>query len=167
MAYDDPDYNLFAIFNRNAVEYMVIGGTAVSYYGDYRKSKLSSGQEVDIPDLDLWYNPTYPNYFRLLKALKELGRDVTRYEEETAPDPRNSYFEYEFDDYTLDLLPKINPPIKFGEAVTRRTVIRDNSGVEIPFIGLEDLILNKQALGRQKDFDDIENLRRNNPSQVS
>ena len=28
------------------------------------------------PDLDFWYNPTYENYFNLLKALEELGIDL-------------------------------------------------------------------------------------------
>lgn len=37
MAYDnaDSDYNIFEIFNRNEVDYLVVGGTAVSYYGEY------------------------------------------------------------------------------------------------------------------------------------
>lgn len=57
MAYDDADQNIFEIFKHNAVEYMIVGGTAVSYYGKYRISKTARGQEVDKPDLDFWYNP--------------------------------------------------------------------------------------------------------------
>lgn len=165
MAYDDADQNIFEIFKRNAVEYMIVGGTAVSYYGQYRKSKTASGEEIEKPDLDFWYNPSYANYYRLINALEELGRDVTRYRDEPAPDPKKSFFKYEFDDYTLDVLPTIKAPTKFWEAYVRRKVI-ENNGIEIPFISLDDLIQDKRALGRQKDLDDIENLRRNNPTQV-
>ncbi|GAB4029850.1 hypothetical protein [Spirosoma gilvum] len=166
MAYDDNDHNIFEILKRNAVEYMVIGGTAVSYYGEYRKSKNPNGAEVDKPDLDLWYAPTYANYYRLLNALAELGRDVTEYKEEPSPDPKRSFFKYEFDDYTLDVLPVIKAPLTFREAYARRKVVEHN-GVEIPFISLDDLILDKQVLGRPKDLDDIENMRRNNPSSLN
>ncbi|RRB04699.1 hypothetical protein [Larkinella rosea] len=129
MAYDDSDYNIFEIFKRNKVEYMVVGGFAVSYYGDYRKSINQEGKIVDKPDLDFWYNPSYVNYYRLLDALQELGRDVTKFKEEASPDPKRSVFKYEFEDYTLDLLPIIKAPLKFSKAYARRKVIESN-GIE-------------------------------------
>jgi len=80
MDFDSAAFNIFDVFDRNGVEYLVVGGTAVSYYGEYRKSKIASGEVADKPDLDLWYNPGYENYFNLLKAIEELGQDVTRHE---------------------------------------------------------------------------------------
>lgn len=52
---------VFDILNRNAVDYLVVGGTAVSYYGEPRRSKTANGQVVDKPDIDIWYNPSYQN----------------------------------------------------------------------------------------------------------
>lgn len=156
---------VFDTLNKNAVDYLVIGGTAVSYYGEPRQSKTANGQIVDKPDLDIWYNPSYQNYYNLLNALEQLGRDVTRYKDEKAPNPKKSVFRYDLDDYTLDFLPNIKAPLPFRQSFLRRKVVQRN-GVDIPFISLGDLILDKQALGRQKDIDDLENLKRNNPASI-
>ena len=106
MGYNSDALDIFEIFNRNAVEYLVVGGTAVSYYGEYRKSKVATGEVADKPDLDFWYNPNYQNYYNLLRALKKLGKDVTRHESDPAPNPKKSVFKYELGDYTLDLIPQ-------------------------------------------------------------
>jgi predicted nucleotidyltransferase len=160
------DLKLFDTFNKHFVEYLVIGGTAVSFYGEYRKTKLPNGQVIDLADYDFWYNPNYKNYFRLLDAIEELGKDVTEHRDDPNSNPKEDIFKFKFEQYTLDLLPRIVAQIRFREAFERRTVVERN-GVEIPFISLEDLIRDKKALGRPKDHDDIENLRRHNPPQVS
>lgn len=61
------------ILNKNAVHYLIVGGTAVAFHGYFRWSQNSSGTHTEKFDLDIWYNPTYDNYFKLLKALSELG----------------------------------------------------------------------------------------------
>ena len=58
------------ILSANAVEYLVVGGTAVALHGYYRKSVLASGVVADKPDFDIWYNSTYTNYFRLLNTIE-------------------------------------------------------------------------------------------------
>jgi hypothetical protein len=55
-----------------------------------------AGKIAEKPDLDFWYNPTYDNYFKLLNALEELGQDVTRFKDEQTPNPKKSFFRYEF-----------------------------------------------------------------------
>jgi hypothetical protein len=152
--------SVFNALNKQSVSYLVIGGTAVSYYGQYRPSVNAAGNIVDKPDLDIWYNPTYTNYYNLLNALAELGQNVTRYHNEIAPDPKNSFFRYELTDYTLDLLPRLQASLSFGACFIRRTTVTV-AEVDIHFIGLDDLLVDKQALGRAKDLLDIDNLRRN------
>ncbi|RAJ90013.1 hypothetical protein LX87_05579 [Larkinella arboricola] len=152
------------VFNRNSVEYLVVGGTAVALHGYYRKSINKGGQVVDKPDLDFWYNPTYPNYFNLLNSLEALGKDVSEYREEQAPDPRRSNFQLDFPDYSLDILPYIKAPLKFVQSFAKKEVFY-SEGVEISLISFDDLILDKESMGRPKDMSDIENLKRNNPSQ--
>ena len=61
------------------VEYMLIGGTAVALNGYYRHSITDTGELTDKPDIDIWYNPTYENYFNMLKVIEELGRDITEF----------------------------------------------------------------------------------------
>ncbi|MEO6288259.1 MAG: hypothetical protein ABIO93_32990 [Dyadobacter sp.] len=146
------------IFNKHSVEYMIVGGTAVALHGHFRKSTTLKGDIVDKPDLDFWYNPTYENYYNLLRALEELGKDVTEFQEEQIPDPRNSFFRFEFEDYTLDLLPSIKAPLKFRVSFSKKQVIH-SEGVEISFISFDDLIEDKESLGRAKDIEDIKHLK--------
>jgi hypothetical protein len=61
------------ILNKYKVEYLIVGGTAVAIYGYARLSRASDGSLLGKHDLDFWYNPTYENYFNLLKALKDIG----------------------------------------------------------------------------------------------
>lgn len=158
MEYHSALLTVFDVLQKHKVNYLVVGGTAVAFHGYYRKSTTPSGEKTDKPDIDIWYSPTYPNYYNLLHALEELGKDATQYKEETSPDPKRSFFKLEFDDYTLDLLPSIKAPLKFMEAFTRRVVVEAN-GVEISLICLEDLIQDKEVNPRPKDIDDIAHLR--------
>ena len=147
--------------NNHNIDYLVVGGSAVAYYGYFRHSITMAGVPADRPDVDIWYSPTYANYFKLLDALVALGQDVTIHRNEQAPNPKKSFFRYEFDLFTLDLLPSIKSAISFGPAFTRREVI-EVGGVNISFIDFENLIADKEATARPKDFDDIENLRNKN-----
>lgn len=146
--------------NKHHVQYMVVGGSAVAFHGYDRQSMSMSGVLADKPDLDFWYNPTYENYFNLLKALADLGKDVQQYEDEQAPNPKKSFFKYEFEDFTLDLLPELKAQLKFSASYQKREVVSIGD-IDIPFIGFEDLIQDKQATARAKDLIDIEQLMKN------
>ncbi len=61
------------ILNKHAIEYMIVGGVAMALHGYYRKSIAPDGTQTDKPDIDIWYNPSYGNYFQvLLDALEAL-----------------------------------------------------------------------------------------------
>jgi hypothetical protein len=45
------------ILNKNAVQYLIVGGTAVAFHGYFRWSQNSSGTPAEKFDLDIWYNP--------------------------------------------------------------------------------------------------------------
>jgi len=62
------------ILNKHAIEYLLVGGAAMALHGYYRKSTAPDGKQADKPDIDIWYNHTHGNYFRLLDALEELGQ---------------------------------------------------------------------------------------------
>jgi predicted nucleotidyltransferase len=144
--------------NASGVEYLIVGGTAVALHGYFRPSSNAAGEVVRKPDLDFWYNPAVGNYFKLLDALQDLGQDVTRFKEEQTPDPKRSFFKYDFERFTLDFLPQLKASLPFRSAFNRKELITLNE-TEIPFIGLEDLILDKQANARLKDFTDLEHLK--------
>ena len=56
------------ILNKNSVQYLVVGGTAVAFHGYFRWSQNASDTPTEKFDLDIWYNPTYDNYFKLLNS---------------------------------------------------------------------------------------------------
>lgn len=159
MNYVDIIRHICQALNKNAVEYMVVGGTAVAFHGYDRPSTNPNGDSIAVPDVDIWYNPSYENYYRLLDAIEQLGKDVSAYREEEQPDPRNAFFKLSFDEYTLDLLPKIKAPLPFWSSFKKREIFKSD-GVDISFISLEDLIRDKGIDPRPKDIDDIQHLRR-------
>jgi len=109
--------------NKFSVEYIVVGGTAVALHGYYRHSMNVAGEIAEKPDLDFWYNPTYDNYFKLLKALEDLGQDITKFKEEQTPNPKRSFFRYEFEKFTLDFLPELKASLKFRSSFTKREIV--------------------------------------------
>ncbi len=145
--------------NKFSVEYIIVGGTAVALHGYYRHSMNTVGEIAEKPDLDFWYNPTYDNYFRLLNALEELGQDVTEFKNEQMPNPKKSFFRFEFEKFTLDFLPELKLSLRFRSAYNRKEIVSLDE-TKIPFISYEDLVLDKKANARAKDLTDIERLGR-------
>ena len=88
---------------------------------------------------------------------KDLGQDVTKFKEEQTPNPKRSFFRYEFEKFTLDFLPELKASLKFRSSFIRREIVSLND-TEIPFINYEDLILDKKANARSKDITDLEQL---------
>lgn len=147
------------ILNHHKVEYLIIGGTAVAIHGYPRLSTAPDGSTLGKHDLDFWYNPTYENYFKLVKALKDIGFE-SNFLYEKKPDPRKSFFKYEFEHYKIDFLPNVKGLDKFYKAYNNRFLI-NLDGIEISVISYKDLITTKEFSNREKDRVDIEMLRKN------
>ena len=109
-------------------------------------------------DLDIWYNPTYDNYFKLLNTLEELGQDITEFREEQSPNPLKSYFRFELEKFTLDFLPKLKGLSKFRSSFDKIEIV-NLKGIDIPFIAFDDLLEDKVANSRPKDLSDINQLK--------
>ena len=136
----------------------------MSYCGYIRVSMArNSNRPADKADLDIWYNPTYENYFNLLNALEAVPLDVERLKAEQDPNPKKSFLKFDLADCTLDLNPSIRAAIRFRDAYNRRTSFKRNE-MDISFIGLEDLIDDKELMGRPKDIIDILEMRKLYPS---
>lgn len=130
------------LFNSKKVEYLVIGGYAVSYHGYPRPTG----------DLDIWISNALDNAERAREALAEFGFncpiDVLRNENEVA--------RMGIPPFRIEVLTTIDG-VSFSECYSER-VIADVSGVEISLISLPRLKENKKASGRSKDVTDLENL---------
>lgn len=153
--------NICKILQKNNVQYLIVGGIAVNFYGYSRMSMDSYGNQLPKQDFDFWYNPTYENYFNLLNALAELKQDVAQFKKEKSPQPLKSFFKFNLENFTLDLLRSIPGIEKFNNSYANKNLITINE-VDICFISLEELIKNKFKIGRTKDLIDIENLKKIN-----
>ena len=83
-----------------------------------------------------------------------MGFDVTEFRKEEFPFPKSSFFKFRPDGYTLDFLPKVGGGLLFPDCYQRR-IVSVIDEVEIPIIGLDDLLTAKKATGRKKDLVDI------------
>ena len=141
-----PDFKDFLkLLNLKQVEYLLIGGYAVSYYGYPRATG----------DMDVWIAINLENAMRMVEVLKEFGFNVT--------------------DLSADLFLQENKIVRMGNPPLRLEVLTTISGVDfcecfeqrfiakiddidVNLISLRDLKLNKKASGRFKDLNDLENL---------
>ena len=146
------------LLDKFKVKYMLVGGTAVALHGYYRHSTNSDGDLIEKPDVDIWYKPTYENYFSILKVIEGLGQDITEFKNESTPNPQKSYFRLDFDNFSVDLLPEIKAAIKFQDADKRKeTIVLEST--QIHFMSYPDLIKDKEETGRKKDLEDIKQLK--------
>ncbi|HEY4322444.1 MAG TPA: hypothetical protein VGN20_00620 [Mucilaginibacter sp.] len=154
----DNILNICKVLSNHAVEYMIVGGAAVALHGYFRPSLDDAGSFTDKPDLDFWYNPAYANYFNLLNAFEELKLDVEEFKNETAPNPKKSFFKFECENFTLDFLPELKGLTRFSTSFKNKEAV-SLQGTEIWFIGYDDLIKDKAENARPKDLIDIEHLK--------
>jgi predicted nucleotidyltransferase len=139
-----PDFKEFLkLLNSSKVEYLVVGGYAVNYYGFSRATA----------DLDIWIAISPKNAELVGEAVRTFGF------KEAASDlflqPRK-IIRLGVPPVRLEILTSISG-VDFPECYTRRVEV-DLDGVATSFIHHDDLIRNKQASGRLKDRLDLEQL---------
>ncbi len=136
---------LLELFNAREVDYVIIGAYALAFHGAPRYTG----------DLDILVKPDSDNAGRILRALEEFGfgdLDLSN------------------DDLTLPgrVIQLGVAPVRIVIAtsitgltwkqVAANRVTGDYGDVPVYFIGKEDFIANKRALGRHRDLADIEAL---------
>jgi hypothetical protein len=144
------DYEEFiAAFNAHGVRSLVIGAHAVAYHARPRATK----------DLDVWIDPTPANARKALAALRDFfgGADLG-YTVEDIMDP-DCIIQLGVAPVRVDLLSAI-PGCPDFQAAWKRRVAGRFGGVPTAYIGLRDLIRNKEATLRPQDRADAGVLRR-------
>jgi hypothetical protein len=133
------------LFNEKRVEYLLIGGYAVGYYGYVRSTA----------DINVWVAPNLENAERCLSAIREFGFVAADLNAELLLKPTN-ITRMGTPPFRIEVLTSISG-VSFEECYSER-VIDDLDGVEVSLISLEHLKLNKKASGRLKDLTDLEHL---------
>ena len=131
--------------NDNQVRYLIIGGYAVALHGYPRYTK----------DIDIWIEMSLENADRLLKALAQFGFSSLdlKIEDFTVPD---QVIQLGYPPNRIDLLTTPDG-VDFATCYAARLEL-EIDGVQVAFIDLENLRLNKRASGRLQDLADLENL---------
>ena len=141
-----PDFKEFLrLLSVHKVEYLLIGGYAVGYYGYPRATA----------NMDIWIAMNPANSDRIVAVLKEFGFDL--------PELSPELFLKEWQIIRLGV-----PPVRielattisgvnFGECYSER-VVDMLDDVEVNLISLKHLKANKKASGRHQDLADLENL---------
>jgi len=133
------------LLNSEKVEYLLVGGHAVGYYGYPR----STG------DMDIWVAVNPQNSAALVSVLRDFG--FSRHSvSEALFLTENKVVRMGVAPLRIDLLTSVSG-VQFAECYPRRTVDTID-GVEVNLIALDDLKANKRSLGRSKDIDDLEHL---------
>jgi hypothetical protein len=143
----DDFRDFLTCLNEAGVEYLVVGGHAVAYYGYVRPTR----------DLDVWVAVSSKNAGRLVQAIKSFfaGAELPGLSSEWFLDLEN-VTRFGAVPNLIEILPKVSGG-EFAAAFARRQTA-EIDGHKINLICLDDLIANKKASARLKDLADVEQL---------
>ncbi len=144
-----PDIlDFIRLLHAHEVRYLIVGGEAVIYYGHARLTG----------DVDFFYDRDPENARRLHAALDEFWSGsipgLSGSEELTE---QGLIIQFGVPPNRIDLLNRIDA-VDFAEAWARRTSVSlddDDDSVPVHYLGLAELIRNKEGAGRPKDLDDL------------
>ena len=152
---------MFKKLNDNKIRYIVAGGLAVNLHGIPRLTY----------DVDLLVDMEEENLKRLLKLLKSLGfkpKVPVNISDFAISEKRNDWIKNKnmkafclvnekFEIRELDII--INTPVSY-ESAEKSIVYKKLYDIEIPTVGLNELIKMKKNTGRLQDESDIKHLKR-------
>ncbi|HSZ85486.1 MAG TPA: hypothetical protein VK787_05615 [Puia sp.] len=143
--------DFISLCNKYKLEYLVIGGFAVSIHGYPRTTK----------DLDICINKTKENANKILVILKDFGFGTLNFKiEDFLKDDMIAQLGYP--PVRIDILNDLNG-IDFNFAYSNKRVVNMN-GVPTNFIGYNELLVNKERAGREQDLLDIKKLKERHKS---
>jgi hypothetical protein len=133
------------------VDYVIIGGLAVQAHGHVRTTQ----------DADLFPGPELPNLERLAAALTELGArpagskgevEGFRLDADTLASADVVSLDTDAGGVDVHRSPPGSPPY---DELRRGALVLEIAGIEVPFVGLDDLIAMKRISRRPIDLGDI------------
>lgn len=146
----DKDFAEFIeLLNSNNVEYIVVGGYALSIYGYPRHTG----------DLDVLINKTESNALKMIQVFNAFGFG----ELSITPNDflsEDNIVQIGYPPLRIDVINSIDG-VNFDECYLNKKTIEIDR-LKVNFISYKDLLLNKKASGRPKDLIDIKNLEKAN-----
>ena len=138
------------LLNKHELDYLVVGGYALGFHGRPRYTG----------DLDIWIDISERNAAKMVQVIDDFGFATLGLEKEDFLQ-KGYITQIGYPPLRIDILNDIDGVV-FKEAYKNKLVI-DIEGIEVNYIGYNDLILNKEASGRNKDITDIKSLKKAKP----
>ncbi|MFQ5669687.1 MAG: hypothetical protein ACE5HD_04100 [Acidobacteriota bacterium] len=133
----------------SGAQFLVVGAHAMAVHGVPRATG----------DLDIWIRTDAENAGRVWQALLKFGAPVEGLDLSPSDlETPDTVVQIGLPPRRIDILTSLTG-IDFDESWPNRTAHRVGT-LEIPFIGRQDLVRNKRALGRSKDIGDLDALAR-------
>jgi hypothetical protein len=143
----EKDYEeLLGLLNKHKVKYCIVGAYAVAFHKKPRYTK----------DIDIFVEPTVENGKKIVDALNEFGFESLHLSEKDFVE-KGSIIQLGYEPVRVDIITEI-AGVSFSEAWNNRT--EGTYGNEtVFFIGLKELIKNKENTGRRQDLVDLDLLK--------
>ncbi len=136
---------LLELFNKHNVEYIIVGAYALAFHGCPRYTG----------DLDILVKPDLNNAKNILASIKEFGFESLSLTAEDFSSPEK-VVQLGIPPIRIDLLTSLTALT--WEQIESHKVKGEYGDIPVYFIGKDELIINKKALGRHKDLADIESI---------
>lgn len=133
------------LLKENEVEYLLVGGYAVGFYGYPRPTG----------DMDIWISNSKENARKVFDVLVEFGFSSSDLSPKLFAQEK-SIVRMGVPPFKLEIITFIDG-VEFHKCYQERKLANIDS-VEVNLISLENLKINKKASGRLKDLNDLENL---------
>ncbi len=151
-----------SMLNKHEVDYIIVGGVAVGYYGYTRVSIITTQKPELKTDLDFWYRPTLANFTKLTNALIELGIDSGQLEQ-IVFDPNRTFLKIPHKNFHTDFLCQMQGLDSYQDCKANAEQF-ELDGNKFYILSYHDLLKNKMAVNRlvdKTDFNELEKIRQN------
>jgi len=142
----NQDFKEFiALLNQHNVQYIVIGGYALAFHGHPRYTK----------DIDIWIDAKEDNAKRVLDVLRDFGFGSVNLDIQDFISEEN-IIQLGYPPNRIDILTSAKGVV-FGDCISSSHLIMIGD-LEVRFLDIQNLIVNKQETGRLQDLADVEAL---------
>ncbi len=143
----EKDYiDFLRLLKENEVTFLVIGGYALAVH---ERPRFTG-------DLDIWIDANEENAQKVIKAINEFGFTSLNVSSEDFLS-KDYFVQMGYEPVRIDVTANISGTT-FKEAFPNRKEVEIQDMI-IPFIGIEELIKNKLASGRDQDIVDVKKLK--------
>lgn len=150
MKFAESFSELLSAFTKHGVQFMIVGGYAVNFHGYERNTS----------DLDIWVQPSKDNLEKIATAMHELGFDSDSVNTIKGFDC-NKPFLFHVGSKPEDVeVFNFVTGVEYKDAEPHRIPFKDETGLQVYFISIRDLIVNKMLTGRTQDKLDVEMLQK-------